>query len=57
MMGIFCSCLEIKPRLQEHVSVTEKNCPGHGVEKRPIRSSNRPFLISKSKTDTVKFRK
>ena len=40
-MGIFFSCLETKPCLQEHVSLTEKTCPCHGVKKRPIRSSNR----------------
>lgn len=37
MMGIFSSCLETKPCLQEHVSLTEKTCPRHGVKKRPIR--------------------
>ena len=41
VMGIFSSCLETKPCLQEHVSLTEKTCPCHGVKKRPIRSSNR----------------
>ena len=33
VMGIFCSCLEIKPRLQEHVSSTEKNCRVMGLRK------------------------
>ena len=37
VMGIFSSCLETKPCLQEHVSLTEKTCPRHGVKKRPIR--------------------
>lgn len=36
-MGIFFSCLETKPCLQEHVSLTEKTCPCHGIKKRPIR--------------------